>query len=157
VKCACKNNLQLSIVVFVFPSMSTCLQHGIVSNITWTLGELEVDYLILIFLLKEDNNKHWLQFFWMKEYILFYIVNQLKPLLKKHDTWYKLIILVEVWGACALYKKIFKTTTCGWSRNQWCMWGLICNELFVVIWLLVLLVLREIIIVINIVFKKVLI
>jgi hypothetical protein len=25
--------------------MSTCLQHGIVANITWTLGELEVNYL----------------------------------------------------------------------------------------------------------------
>ncbi len=44
-ECVCNNNLQLFIDIFVFPLMSTCLQHGIVANITWTLGELEVDYL----------------------------------------------------------------------------------------------------------------
>jgi hypothetical protein len=67
-----------------------------------------------------------------------HIVNQLKLFIHTKDTKYKLFILVGI--ACAFYKLV-----------QGCNL-LICNELFVVSWSTIFLVVREVIIVINIAF-----
>jgi hypothetical protein len=70
------------------------------------------------FLVTKYDDECWLQNFKMWKQT--HIVNQLKPLIHKKDTKYKLFILVEVQVVSALYKLV-----------QGCNL-LICNELFVV-------------------------
>lgn len=77
----------------------------------------------------------------MKKQTLFAITNCLRPLIRKQDTHYKMFILVEVQVAYAFYK-----------LTQGCNL-LICNELFTMGWFIVSLVLKEVIIVFNVIFK----
>ncbi len=108
------------------------LQLGVVA---YRVSEVEVNnWFSILFLLMEYYNLHWLQNFQIKsKETLFAIVDHLKPLIWKQDTCNKLFIPLEVCITFALY-----------NIAQGCNL-LICNELFVVGWLIVSLIFKEVV------------
>jgi len=72
------------------------------------------------------------------------IVNQLWPVLMKQDTHYQIIIPIEIWVSCVIYKLAHRVNI------------LICSELFAISKSIMSLMLHEIMEAVNIIFKLIL-
>ena len=96
----------------------------------------------LCFLLQQYNEDHWLKIFCMSKPALFSLAKLLEPIVKKHDTKYRLSIPTVVRVACTIFK-----LTHGASL-------LICSEFFAVGRSIVSLMLREVVQAINVALRS---
>jgi hypothetical protein len=108
-------------------------------------GSFDYDFTpmwFLIFLFGTYKNERWIHHFKMTKCTLFDIAHQVKPLIGKQNIKYRLTILIEIWITYTIYKLAQGVN------------NLLCSELFAFGQSIIYLVIHEVILMINVVFKN---
>jgi hypothetical protein len=113
-----------------------------VHSFGWLLWLWFYPYVVFHFLFGTYGNERWIHHFKMTKCTFFDIAHQVKPLVGKQNIKYQLAIPIEIWVAYTIYKLAQGVN------------NLMCSELFAFGQFTIFLVIHEVILMINVVFKN---